>query len=143
MPQATHDQEAVLASMSRGKGVLLVSMSSILLSLIARFPQIRIEIEGTLLRLVLVRIEAPSVCAEDEITLIGAAIVAERLWQAAHTATKQSTASSVLTEKSEIRNGPLTDAWLSPGTPQSLPPEDHLIWQVRERHRRGVCFALH
>ncbi|KAL8448312.1 hypothetical protein Emed_003842 [Eimeria media] len=71
-----------------------------------------------------------SMSREDEITLIGAAIVAERLWQALQAAKEEPSAGASSVEARDTRCGPLTDAWLSPGTPQSFPPEDHLIWQI-------------
>ncbi|KAL8433913.1 hypothetical protein ACSSS7_003518 [Eimeria intestinalis] len=72
-----------------------------------------------------------SMSREDEIVLIGAAIVAERLWQALQATKEEPSACSGSIDARDSRYGPLTDAWLSPGTPQSFPPEDHLIWQVR------------
>ncbi|KAL8433062.1 hypothetical protein Efla_006261 [Eimeria flavescens] len=74
-----------------------------------------------------------SMSREDEIILMGAAIVAERLWQAAQKARGgPSVASLGDGEKASGSLGPLTDAWLSPGAaPQSFPSEDHLIWQAR------------
>lgn len=69
--------------------------------------------------------------SEDEITLIGAAVVAERLWLAAYSPQNLSRGPVVQEEKLENRSGgPLSEAWLSPSPSQSLPSEEHPIWQV-------------
>lgn len=68
---------------------------------------------------------------EDEIALIGAAVVAERLWVAAYSPHHKSGGPEGLLGKEENRSGgPLAEAWLFPSSSQSLPPEEHLIWQV-------------
>ncbi|OEH73726.1 hypothetical protein cyc_00686 [Cyclospora cayetanensis] len=74
-----------------------------------------------------------SMSREDEISLIGAAVVAERLWQAAHNAQHHQRGSPAAEGgplPGRASEGPLTHAWLFPGTSQSLPPADHHIWKI-------------